>query len=117
MEHFDMAKVMYSSIGLRLGCTDSGEMEWLLSQLKQLFPQMRVERMYKLPSGETYWYNVKGLSSKDDDVGWWVIKQLCRRRWEPFDVTSEVIADATTYVYHFKRRTFSNVVPFIATSA
>jgi len=114
MEHYDMAKIMFSSIGLRLGCTDPAEMERLLTQLKQFFPQMRVERMYKLPSGEIYWYNVKGLSSKDDDVGWWIIKQLSQRGWEPFDVASEVIADATTYIYHFRRRTFSNVGPFIA---
>ena len=116
MEHYDMAKIMYSSIGLRLGCTDSSEMEQLLTQLKQLFPQMRVERMFKLPSGETYWYNVKGLSSKEEDVGWWTIKQFCQHGWEPFHVTSDVIADATTYIYHFRRRTFSKTAPFLTNS-
>jgi hypothetical protein len=116
MEHYDMAKVMFSSIGLRLGCTDSSEMEQLLTQLKQFFPQMRVERMFKLPSGETYWYNVKGLSSGGDDIGWWAIKQFCQRGWEPFDVTSEVIADATTSIYHFRRRTFSKTAPFLVNS-
>lgn len=118
MEHFDIVKVMYSSIGLRLGCTDSAEMERLVSELKQLFPQMRVERMYKLPSGETFWYNIKGLSTGGDDVGWWIMKQLGQRGWDPFHMTSEVIADATTYIYHFKRKTqdYRNVAPFVTNS-
>jgi hypothetical protein len=114
MQHFDMAKIMYSSVGLRLGCTDASEMERLLSQLKQFFPQMRVERMYKLPSGEIYWYNLKGLSATGEDAGWWIIRQLCQRGWEPFDATNEVISDATTYIFHLRRSTFSNVGPFHA---
>jgi len=107
MEQYKFAKVVSSDTGIRLYCTDETNLDSLITQLKQLFPNMRLEETHKLPSGEIYAYLLKGLDY--DDVRWWLIKYLCLQGWEPFDVASVVNTGfagetKTLLHYHFRYR-------------
>ena len=106
MEQYKFAKVVSSASGIRLYCTDESNLDSLITQLKQLFPHMRLEETHKLPSGEIYAYLLNGLSNYDD-VRWWLIKYFCLKGWEPFDVASVVntgfAGEAKTLLhYHFR---------------
>ena len=109
MEQYKFAKIVSTENGIRLNCTIKADLDSLVIQLKQFYPKMRFEETYKLPSGEIYGYLIKGFSSNNDDVRWWMIKYLCSQGWEPFDIASVVNSGfdgeiKTVFHYHFRHR-------------
>ena len=72
--------------GVNLCSTDSQVLDWILAELKKVKTGFRAS-VDKLPSGEEYSLRIDRLGSKDLEVGWWILKQLCLQGWEPFAVT------------------------------
>jgi len=69
--------------------TDSQVLDWILAELKKVKTGFRASAD-KLPSGEEYFLRIDRLGSKDLEVGWWILKQLCLQEWEPFAVHKDV---------------------------
>ena len=74
---------------LRLLSTDPQVLNWVLAELKKLVPSCRVEWEAKDVSGETYECMIKDLKVNrqkvSNQVKWWVIRELCKQGWEPFN--------------------------------
>jgi len=74
---------------LRLNSTDPQVLNWVLAELKKLVPSCRVDWEGKDVSGETYACQINGLKVNREKVSsqvkWWVIRELCKQGWEPFD--------------------------------
>jgi hypothetical protein len=105
MEHYDFAVINYHVEGkLVFFCTDPSEIDTMLSQLKPLFPKLYLAEKNNLPSGEMYFCKIKGLSYRDLDVSWWLIKQLCLRGWEPLGGDGGGQLAPYYMVYQFKRK-------------
>ena len=122
MDTFSIFKVSGGSDTVELQATDPAELEWLVSELKKIFPKARVNRERKLPTsgdkfalfetptllGETYDIMMDKLSDRGISASWWVIKQLCARGWEPFGSISYVYGSGTGITtspeYLFRRK-------------
>lgn len=107
MERYDFAMVCSFANEVALYCTDSSEIALLISQLKRYFPQLHLEQTRNLPSNELYFCSIKQLSSRDMDVAWWTMKQLCSRGWEPLGAAGEKADQAFAIRYldfQFRRR-------------
>lgn len=122
MDTYNIFSVWGDSKGVRLHTTDPTELEWIVSELKKIFPRLRIAgrqlpsvgetitSILKLPSGEGYYYFyfIDHLSDLDDNVLWWVIKQLCARGWEPLGAIGAACSSGpniySDIVYLFKRK-------------
>ena len=110
MERYDYAQVWFTELTeLNFICTNFSELKTHMSEIKILFPKMRILKTLSLPSNEPYGFIIKGLDGKENDTGWWLIKQLCQQGWEPLGSTFEFFEKSSPnrLHYHFRRR--SNV--------
>jgi len=82
------ARVWWSTSGVWLYCTESGVVDWILSELRKIVPTLKVS-IAELPSGDPYFWAISRLKGQDTIIGYWVIKQLCEQGWEPFAVQSD----------------------------
>ena len=108
MDNYDFAVVCGIPHGVEISGTDQSELDALTKQMAQFFPRMRIDSTSKLPSGEVYSYFVGGLSGRELDTAWWLVKQLCTRGWEPLGEGSVVAggnSGIVTYLrYQFRRK-------------
>ena len=108
MERYDYVKVYGDSHGVRFFCTDPVEIKLVTSQLEEYFPKKSsYER--RLPSGEVYYCEIKGLSNRDYDVVWWIMQCLGSRGWVPLGAVGDVHgpnsgSTTTDFHYQFRRR-------------
>jgi hypothetical protein len=96
MDHYDFAEICHNSFGVHIRSTDSSEVENLLSQLKLLIPNMRLQN-----NSEMMMWRIEEAKSKTIDPLWWLVKQLCSHGWKPLGATSDEIG---VMHYHFGRK-------------
>jgi hypothetical protein len=107
MEQYDFAKVWVDSEGVRLYCTDTSEGDDLISQLKQLVPNLQMKETSKFPTGDIWFHHITALSGQDNGLLWLLIKQFGSRGWEPIGAVSYPSAfhPGDDLHYEFKRKT------------
>ncbi|MCL5123174.1 MAG: hypothetical protein M1511_01465 [Deltaproteobacteria bacterium] len=107
MDQYDYAQVKtYLRGGVYFWCTDTKQINKLMAQIKEIIPSAYFDLKSKLPIGEAYSFEIKGLGGKDWDVKWWIIKLMCQDSWEPIGV--EAVPGRTDYdIHQFKRKTIS----------
>jgi hypothetical protein len=105
MDHYDYAGIISFTDRVEISCTSSADMEGIIPQLKQIFPNFKLETAIFL-SGEIFHWDTIWPSQKDaSGAKWWIIKQLCSRGWEPLSPTGFVIRETPHFYHCFRRRT------------
>ena len=101
MEQVDFATVSGSASGVGIACTDSAELEWLVAAIRQIFPKLDARHAGSFPTADRVrepksGYLLKKLDSRDSEVAWLVVRELCHRGWEPLGAASYVAGETTT---------------------
>jgi hypothetical protein len=86
MDSYDFAELSYSAGLVELQCTHAVTLQSLLDGLQKNFPNLKTTPLTL--NDEVYGYEMKGFGGKDVEVGWWLIKQLCSKSWEPIGAVS-----------------------------
>ena len=104
MKSYKYTQLEFGDYGsIHLYSTDSQLLDWILTELKKVITNFRVSGDLKLPSGEKYYLCIAKLQDKGFQAGWWILRQLCLQRWEPFAVTSDAtIAEGMGGYYHIR---------------
>ena len=87
MDSYDFAELRFSAGIVSLECTQTAALQDLLDRLKKDFPNLKTTP-HTLNDDEVYGYEMKGFAGKDAEVGWWIMKQLTSRSWEPLGAVS-----------------------------
>jgi len=75
----------------------------LTKQVQEKLPKCHPERLLNV-FGEDYVLNLKKLSNKDQEVGLWIIRELCHQGWEPFATEVAGQGAAPSHNTHFRKR-------------
>ena len=67
---------------------DSETQDWISANLKKFFPSLKIVRKSDF-SGEAYLYQIENIKDKGPDIHYWILKQLCVKGWEPFQISDE----------------------------
>ena len=106
MKSYKYAQLDFGAYGVYLRSTDSQVLDWILAELKKVITDFQVSAgpnliiPSNLPSGEKYLLHIVKLRDKDNQVGWWILKQLCLQGWEPFVVN--YAESSRAFIYHFR---------------
>jgi hypothetical protein len=106
MDIYQFAELRVSAGLITLECTHSATLQELLDGLRKKFPNLK-ETPHDL-NEDVYGYEMKGFGGKDKEVGWWLIKQLCKRSWMPLGAVSYNpggsvnLEDQLIYQFRFK---------------
>jgi len=84
MKRFGYAEVSWGSSGIVLLSTDPQVIDWVLSELKKFISSFQIRFENRLFSGERYFCQLERLEKKDEQVWWWIVRQLTLQGWEPF---------------------------------
>ena len=78
----------------------------MISQLKQLFPDLQIKETSKLPTGEIWFLHTTALPTQDNGLLWWLIKQFGSCGLEPIGAVSYPSAfhPGVDLHYEFKRK-------------
>lgn len=109
MDSYDFAELRFSAGIVSLECTQAAALQELLDRLKKDFPNLKTTP-HTLNDDEVYGYEMKGFAGKDVEVGWWIMKQLTSRSWEPLGAVSYNPGNFNSgvqLVYQFKLKTGS----------
>jgi len=112
MDNYDYAKLAVLKEGfVRFWCSDSKQIDIILAKSKGLFPDIDLDSRQTHPGEEKYSVLIKGLSWRDEDVCWWIVKQLLLDAWEPLGSYNLEKPQKSTYeifaFYQFKRKSNS----------
>lgn len=103
MKKYGYTVVSYSREGLRIESTDASVLQRAKAEITKLAPKCSClsaslikmnDPSYKLPNGDYYYDSFSKLDGKDQELGWWLIKDLLSNGWEPFDSRGSVISPA-----------------------
>ncbi|MBM4467521.1 MAG: hypothetical protein FJ014_18530 [Chloroflexi bacterium] len=89
MKRYRYAEVRFSAYFVGVSSTDSLTVEWLLAELKKLFPDFQFVWQTLDFEGKLCACNIKNLHGKDVSVGMWMLQQLGLNGWEVFQVGPE----------------------------
>jgi hypothetical protein len=109
MDSYHFAELRFSTGIVSLECTEAGTLQYLLDGLKKDFSNLKTTP-HTLNDDEVYGYEMKGFAGKEVEVGWWIIKQLSSRSWEPLGSVSYnpgSFNSGDQWVYQFKLKTSS----------
>jgi hypothetical protein len=74
--------------GNSLYLTDPETRDWISANLKRFFPSLKI--VYKSDfSGEAYFCQIENVKDKGPEIHYWILKQLCLKGWEPFQISEE----------------------------
>jgi hypothetical protein len=104
MQHYDYIEVYQDEENMIVKCTDPEELDYEISQLQQLYPQMKMT-IDKLPSGSIYYYSARLMASRMKMV-WWLVDQLCARGWEPLGAVPYVFGMSNQSIFHYQYKHF-----------
>ncbi len=80
-----LAQVEWDNHGVHLFCTDEEVINALLAELKSYVPTYKVGLKRTTVSGQIAGCYLDGFQMKDQEVGRWLVTQLCQQGWEPFE--------------------------------
>jgi uncharacterized ubiquitin-like protein YukD len=86
MKESGYTEVSWSSSGIVLLSTHPQVIDWVLLELKRLIPSYQIRFENRLFSGERYFCQLERLEKKDEQVWWWIVRQLTLQGWEPFEI-------------------------------
>lgn len=101
MKSYQYAELSFNDSGISVSSTDQQVLDALLTELRTVVKNFRMKQKRELPSGGIYDIFIDKLSAENYDVGWWILKQLCQRGWEPFAISSA--GEYNSYVTHHFR--------------
>jgi hypothetical protein len=108
MKRYEWAAVVFSAYGIAFQCTDSHCIDAMTEAIKKFVPNARFKQVNPYgggtgidpESGQPFGRLFQYLDGKDLDIGYWLVKQLCHRGWEPYDSAP----DENHYPrFHFRR--------------
>jgi hypothetical protein len=97
-----LAQVEWDNHGVHLFCTDDKVLDALLAELENLVPTYKVGLKRTTISGQTVGCYLEGFRMRDQEVGRWLVTQLCQQGWEPFEAQG-ILAPSEGFV-KFRRR-------------
>lgn len=100
MTRSGFACIRWDSSGVVWASTDPALFEAVLADLAQMVPGSKiVKNAPKTTLVAPYAsFNTK-LGGNDSTVAWWIMKQLCEKGWEPFEVSESSFEASHGYFY------------------
>lgn len=103
MNRSGFTKIKWGYQGVYWVCSDPVVFDWVLAELTRILPGCGVRKSVpKQPFVAPFKTTIGKLGGSDGyNVAWWIMKQLCEKGWEPFDVEKPL--DARTDGHFFLR--------------
>lgn len=87
--------------GAQVNTTDPDLLKLLQAEIHALLPNCHLELAEDL-EGRLCTLKAGQLNGQDSELGWWIVKNLCDRGWEPYEMLHRPWGDD----YHLRKKCY-----------